>query len=309
MITAPVLESNYPKTNFSNFTISTVSAIAPMLPPLESQSQINTAAMSYNSHSAATEKESPIEDFFSELGFPTQPVADVTKPRQIVGESVFNQFVPEGMIDQEFPLNMQNTIPPPIGTISPMELHSVTESIFSAAAYDSTPMIQDSDEFLAGDLKPLFNSNEMDVPDFSSQQISQAPAVVKCETFSFEDYPPTGCGSPNFTTAHPNLNKRSFSATGFEVPSIKRSGSTEEGATKDVGFSRKKRLQPLPEIIVDSTDVVAQKRARNTEAARRSRARKNAHMEELEERNRNLKMENAKLLEELQKLRALLAAP
>lgn len=81
-------------------------------------------------------------------------------------------------------------------------------------------------------------------------------------------------------------------------------------------YNRKPRSQPLPPVVVDQTaDTVAVKRARNTEAARRSRARKLERMtqlemkieellsfqKELQESNAALEQENLKLKTQLQK--------
>ena len=48
------------------------------------------------------------------------------------------------------------------------------------------------------------------------------------------------------------------------------------------GVNARKRDKPLPPIVVDENDTVALKRARNTAAARKSRAKKVAERDDLE---------------------------
>lgn len=55
-------------------------------------------------------------------------------------------------------------------------------------------------------------------------------------------------------------------------------------------------------------DSAALKRAKNTEAARRSRARKMERMAQLEEKVEDLMNENSKMCDEVERLKALLGA-
>lgn len=74
-----------------------------------------------------------------------------------------------------------------------------------------------------------------------------------------------------------------------------------------VAYSRKPRSQPLkPVLIPESGDDSAAKRAKNTEAARRSRARKMERMGQLECRVRELTQTNELLEDEVKRLRRLL---
>ena len=73
-----------------------------------------------------------------------------------------------------------------------------------------------------------------------------------------------------------------------------------------VAYNRKSRSAPLTPVIPESSDPVAQKRARNTEAARRSRARKLQRMNQLEDRVENLLAKNMELENEVARLRSLL---
>ena len=74
-----------------------------------------------------------------------------------------------------------------------------------------------------------------------------------------------------------------------------------------VTYSKKQRSQPLQPIIIDDIkDAVALKRAKNTEAARRSRARKMERMNQLEEKVENLINEKEILQNQVEKLQELL---
>lgn len=74
-----------------------------------------------------------------------------------------------------------------------------------------------------------------------------------------------------------------------------------------VPYNRKQRSQPLvPVVVPDTGDSAALKRARNTEAARRSRARKLQRMNQLETRVEELLSRNRELENEVSRLQSLL---
>lgn len=73
-------------------------------------------------------------------------------------------------------------------------------------------------------------------------------------------------------------------------------------------YTRKQRSQPLEPIVPKSSDVASIKRARNTEAARRSRARKMERMTQLESKCEDLIRENDSLKSEIAALKSMLAA-
>lgn len=74
-----------------------------------------------------------------------------------------------------------------------------------------------------------------------------------------------------------------------------------------VTLAKKQRSQPLKPLAVDNGDPVAMKRARNTEAARRSRARKMERMSQLETKVDDLLQDKSELLGEIARLKSLLA--
>lgn len=73
-----------------------------------------------------------------------------------------------------------------------------------------------------------------------------------------------------------------------------------------VAYNRKNRSVPLSPVVAESDDPVALKRARNTEAARRSRARKMQRMSQLELKVEQLIARNSELEKEVLRLNSLL---
>lgn len=93
---------------------------------------------------------------------------------------------------------------------------------------------------------------------------------------------------------------------------MKKPGSTKKVKVDHLGcvtYSKKQRSQTLEPISFDGIqDSAALKRAKNTEAARRSRARKMERMAQLEEKVEDLMNENSKMCDEVERLKALLGA-
>lgn len=95
----------------------------------------------------------------------------------------------------------------------------------------------------------------------------------------------------------------------FENVCKKRRREEEEEELDHLGvvkYNRKQRLAPLTPVIPESDDPIALKRARNTEAARRSRARKLQRMSQLEDRVEELLARNSELEMEIISLKSLL---
>ncbi|GMM48345.1 amino acid starvation-responsive transcription factor [Pichia kluyveri] len=105
-------------------------------------------------------------------------------------------------------------------------------------------------------------------------------------------------------------NKRSFSTTDLSSNSKKKATTSKKQKTDELGctpYTRKQRFNPLPPIIIKNDgDAASIKRARNTEAARRSRARKMERMSQLENKCEDLINENNLLKLEIENLKNLL---
>lgn len=245
-----------------------------------------------------------------------------SEPRKVLGESVFSQFIKTQDPELESTFGFQkfeeeDKLSTSVGTITPMALHSASiESIFSPNILETSPIFDDVE--LESTWKPLFSLNEMEVPEpsFSSNSFATdiEPLPVQAEPVNETHCIPSPADSPNFTTSPIcTKSKRSSSEAGFELAAypLKRSESisnSPKDADGIITYNRKQRSQPLSPIVVESDDPVVQKRARNTEAARRSRARKMERMNQLEDKVDALKQENIQLQEEVQRLRALLAS-
>lgn len=98
--------------------------------------------------------------------------------------------------------------------------------------------------------------------------------------------------------------KRSYSTADLDSNSTSSSSKDKLGCTP---YTRKQRNAPLPPVIPKGEDLASMKRARNTEAARRSRARKMERMAQLEEKCEGLLQENDSLKKQVETLKALLA--
>lgn len=237
----------------------------------------------------------------------TQHFMDSKPRQQVLGESVFNQFVKSQELQSEFPLGLDKIevpeLSPSVGTVTPLQLHSsIVESIFSPSIENSSPMFEDV-ELDSENWTSLFEPNELEVPSMAVKEeipaVATIPAVVANESRESSATP-----QPTF--------KRSSSEAELDLSS--RSNSKKRSVSPDgkdhlgvVAYNRKQRSTPLSPIVVESDDPIAQKRARNTEAARRSRARKMDRMNQLEEKVESLSSRNQELEDEVARLRAMLA--
>lgn len=87
---------------------------------------------------------------------------------------------------------------------------------------------------------------------------------------------------------------------------VSKKGSPKVDHLGVTSYNRKVRAAPLSPVVADSDDPVALKRARNTEAARRSRARKTQRMNELELKVEQLLARNRELEHEIQRLNSII---
>ncbi|KAH3666977.1 hypothetical protein OGAPHI_003427 [Ogataea philodendri] len=168
-------------------------------------------------------------------------------------------------------------------TISPFEIHSsVIDSIFTDPIDQETPMFEPRED--SSTWEPLFKEEE---------EIKLIPEAPKQHA------------SPEVHAESPlddmELTKRSSSCTSISSVTSKKD---RLGCTP---YTRKKRALPLEPVVPESGDSVAVKRARNTEAARRSRARKMERMSQLEDKCESLLQENESLKAEVAKLKSLLS--
>ncbi|AMD20732.1 HDL012Cp [Eremothecium sinecaudum] len=121
---------------------------------------------------------------------------------------------------------------------------------------------------------------------------------------------------PTKSPVSPSCSKRGNSSSApspgsTRTPSTSKKGSVSKSEKFDrlgvITYNRKQRAAPLTPVVPKSDDPVSLKRARNTEAARRSRARKLERMHQLEVRVEELLQQNTQLEDEVARLKALLA--
>jgi len=233
--------------------------------------------------------------------FEVNSLLDSSKPRQVLGESVFNQFVKQQELSNEFPLGLDKLdvpeLSPSIGTITPLQLHSSTiESIFDPIDEEVSPMFEEV-ELDVENWSSLFENDELEVPNPNSS--IQFNNEIKQESIKIP--------SPSPSQSPPPPTKRSSSEASLDLPCSKKSNSSPDvDSLGIIPYNRKQRSQPLSPIIIENSDPISAKRARNTEAARRSRARKMERMNQLEDKVEILVKKNYELEEELERLRGLL---
>lgn len=175
---------------------------------------------------------------------------------------------------------MIDTSAPPSTSLTDLSTPSFeSPGLFSQ---DTSPMFSDLD-LMAGseDWAPLFPTQELDV--FSTAFDSATPGVgvalaaedvVEYKDVAAQPAVTIACISSPVQSPAPNKGARHSSVAGVNA----------------------RQKKPLPAIKFDATDPVAAKRARNTEAARKSRARKLERQEDMEKRIAELE----KSLEEAQ---------
>lgn len=224
-----------------------------------------------------------------------------SKPRQTLGESVFSQFISgarESVSSPEELTLLENMdvpeLSPSVGTITPMQLHSsIVESVFSPSIAGTSPMFEET-EMDSDNWESLFEPSEL---------LSSIPAPAEKDVTPLVETKEIAAETPE--VARPLCSKRSASEADLSLPVSKKPSTVDElGVT---AYNRKQRVLPLSPIVVDSSDPIAAKRARNTEAARRSRARKMERMSQLEDKVEELQEKNEALEQEVERLRALLA--
>lgn len=195
----------------------------------------------------------------------------------------------------------------------------VLDSVFlnDADAVDNTPMFDELDFVLDStnkeDWVSLFDaSNEIDSTSNFDQVVNDEDLLIPF-TESTEEI--VRKHAPVESNENPvNTKKRNHSvlltpetSSTLSTPNLDSPKKLDKldhlGVVK---YSKKNRSQPLIPIKVTSNDPVLMKRAKNTEAARRSRARKMERMKQLEDKVEDLINHNTSLESEVSRLRELL---
>lgn len=247
----------------------------------------------------------------------------------IVGELVFDKFAPRdlapgpstGSVKQEHESPLLDFSPAPSaapvgsGGVSTADAESLVADHFLASSADSTPLFElDAVESDPQGWNSLFDDDIA---------VSVSDETIAPSVFSGSDAISEGAPEPQEAVAAANpstvIDANSFLPTPV-IEDVKISASCNKkkssaGAVQKpckldhlgvVTYNRKSRAAPLTPIIPESDDPVAMKRAKNTEAARRSRARKLQRMNQLEDKVEELLKRNTELEQEVASLRALL---
>ncbi|KAF5556006.1 Cross-pathway control 1 [Fusarium mexicanum] len=173
-----------------------------------------------------------------------------------------------------------------LATISPQDLFA-HDNFMSApnssalTALTSPSIYNESPEFDGYDVSPNFGSADFDgAADPWFPLFPQDNNVASAQPTSVEN-------SPELKSDELDSDNQS------PAPRRRKSGTSPSTRHSSVaGVNARKRDKPLPPIVIeDPSDIVAMKRARNTLAARKSRERKAAKMEELEEKIAKLEAE------------------
>lgn len=195
----------------------------------------------------------------------------------------------------------------------------VLDSVFlnDADVVDNTPMFDELDFVLDStnkeDWVSLFDaSNEIDSNSSNFDQVVNDEDLLIPFTESTEEI--VRKHAPVESNENPvNSKKRSYSvlltpetSSTLSTPNLDSPKLDKLDHLGVVKYSKKNRTQPLVPIKVTSNDPVLMKRAKNTEAARRSRARKMERMQQLEEKVEDLINMNSSLESEVSRLRELL---
>ncbi|AOA61509.1 Transcriptional activator of amino acid biosynthetic genes [Komagataella phaffii] len=230
----------------------------------------------------------------------------------VLGESVLRSFVGNDAnkapaIKQEYealPLNAQIVNPeltPSVGTISPLEIHtSVLDSVLST-------------DFTDADNSPMFESPESEDPNnwvslFADETtLATTPAVSRAPAASASPVVPslkTTSGDEQQLTVKQFVEYPSAKDK-LSPKSVEKKISFKKDHLGVVGYTRRQRSSPLAPIVVKDDDPVSMKRARNTEAARRSRAKKMKRMSQLEDKVEELLICKSELEAEVERLKSL----
>lgn len=186
---------------------------------------------------------------------------------------------------------------PPAGTVSPKDLVMDASAPPSTSFTDlSTPSF-DSPGYFSQETSPMFPGDNELAPGHEEWE-SLFPVNDGFSSTNLDDLSAAVSAPPKTVPPPPSPMVRAASSPGQSTGTSRNGSSTSTTKHSSIsGVGSHRRTKPLPPIKYDPDDPVAVKRARNTEAARKSRARKLERQEEMERRI----VELEKLLEESQR--------
>lgn len=220
-----------------------------------------------------------------------------SRPSIVLGESVFGKFIPtEPSLESVVAANSSelfDSTSPNMGTVSPLEIHSsLIESVFDTPELDNSPMFEEEVDLdkESKSWSSLFSEADLDFSAELSLTSDRKRSFAQVEESKETQQVVTPLATPILDLK--------------PLAKLRKTSSTDHLGV--VAYNRKQRSAPLSPIVNDESDPIASKRARNTEAARRSRARKMERMSQLESKVEDLLQKNTDLQLEVERLRGLL---
>ncbi|KAG0653641.1 hypothetical protein C6P44_001536 [Monosporozyma unispora] len=216
----------------------------------------------------------------------------------------FDQFIKreDDLIDQSPLLSSTNTQ----SSLNVQELDSAVVDAFFASSTDSTPMFEyDTVTTNNSEWASLFDD---DIPVITEDDVSlNDKAMESTEVASCDAFPPMIEQIPSFLPTPLIEDAKLSSVKSSGRVTKKKDNNSKIDHLGVISYNRKNRSIPLTPVIPESNDPAALKRARNTEAARRSRARKLQRMNQLEDKVEELLNKNQSLEIEIERLKKLLS--
>ncbi|KAA8916178.1 hypothetical protein TRICI_001669 [Trichomonascus ciferrii] len=145
---------------------------------------------------------------------------------------------------------------------------------------------------------PLFNSSPpvLGVKEEENENINIDAALESVDR-QFQDILTSSSTAPSLDNSPVDQTQSLDSAFSYSwEPLFTKKRTASDAGTADVSSSNKRSKSELPPVVIkDPKDPAAVRRAKNTEAARRSRAKKNERIDELEKLVDELRSQNAML--------------
>lgn len=260
--------------------------------PLETNQQVDHSSLLYSNPNNPTSNSNPLNASFlipqynQESTNPQEPKCVTSTPLPTPSEPSSSGFaLRAGCDDLSDFCNLFDA--PPSLSVSPDSVFSKSESVCSSSNLDYS--YDFGDMKTAGDA--IFNGPLDDPQDWSP--LFEAPSQAETPASSS-------------VTQSPPLKIRTFHST-ERRSAIVVNNNNKVSKPAPANFNSKKSspVAQAPIVVSDASDSSAIRRARNTEAARRSRAKKNEKIEELEALVAELMNQNESLQAELRVYRRL----
>lgn len=174
----------------------------------------------------------------------------------------------------------------------------IDSDVFNSVFKNENDPLLENIDLIDNDLKDMFDLVDSDI-NIKKEDDDEIDININIENRS------KSTPAIPLSTEFLSNNKRSFSTANLDDNSSS-SSSLKKDKLGCTPYTRKQRNNPLPPVVVKGEDLASVKRARNTEAARRSRARKMERMSQLEDKCEGLLKENEDLKAQIKALKSLL---